>query len=45
MVPTAREAAGVVTDGAIVTVSSSSGLGCPAAVLETIGARPRLAAP
>ena len=44
MVLTAREAAGVVTDGAIVTMSSSSGLGCPDAVLETVGARPGLAA-
>ena len=36
---TAREAAGVIADGATVTVSSSSGLGCPDAVLEAIGAR------
>ena len=36
---TAHEAAGVIADGAIVTVSSSSGLGCPDAVLEAIGAR------
>ena len=36
---TAREAAGVIADGAVVTVSSSSGLGCPDAVLEAIGAR------
>ena len=35
---TAREAAGVIADGAIVTVSASSGLGCPDAVLEAIGA-------
>ena len=38
-VVTAREAAGIIADGAIVTVSSSSGLGCPDAVLEAIGAR------
>ena len=38
---TAREAAGLIADGAIVTVSSSSGLGCPDAVLEEIGARLR----
>ena len=36
---TAREAAGIIADGAVVTVSSSSGLGCPDAVLEAIGAR------
>ena len=36
---TAREAAGVIRDGATVTVSSSSGLGCPDAVLEAMGAR------
>ena len=35
---TAREAAGIIADGAIVTVSSSSGLGCPDTVLEAIGA-------
>ena len=33
---TAREAAAVIADGAVVTVSSSSGLGCPDAVLEAI---------
>ena len=38
-VSTAREAAEVIADGATVTVSSSSGLGCPDAVLEAIGAR------
>ena len=36
---TAGEAAEVIADGATVTVSSSSGLGCPDAVLEAIGAR------
>ena len=36
---TAGEAAEAVADGATVTVSSSSGLGCPDAVLEAIGAR------
>ena len=45
MVLTARKAAGVVTDGATVTVSSSSGLGCSDAVLEALGAPPGLAAP
>lgn len=33
------EAAGRIQDGAIVTVSSSSGLGCPDKILEAIGAR------
>jgi propionate CoA-transferase len=36
---TATEAARLIPDGAIVTVSSSSGLGCPDAVLGAIGAR------
>src|SRR5215470_6850737 len=36
---TASEAAHLISDGAIVTVSSSSGLGCPDAVLAAIGAR------
>jgi propionate CoA-transferase len=36
---TADEAAGLVPDGAVVTVSSSSGLGCPDAVLAAIGRR------
>src|SRR5579863_9592319 len=36
---TADEAAGLIPDGAIVTVSSSSGLGCPDAVLAAIGRR------
>ena len=35
----ADEAAGLIPDGAVVTVSSSSGLGCPDAVLAAIGAR------
>ena len=35
----AREIADLIPDGATVTVSSSSGLGCPDAVLEAIGAR------
>ena len=35
----AAEAAGLIPDGAIVTVSSSSGLGCPDAVLAAIGER------
>src|SRR3954470_3105824 len=35
----AAEAAALVPDGAVVTVSSSSGLGCPDAVLAAIGAR------
>jgi acyl CoA:acetate/3-ketoacid CoA transferase len=38
-VMTADEAAGLVADGAVVTVSSSSGLGCPDAVLAAIGRR------
>src|ERR671925_1449715 len=33
------EAAALIPDGAVVTVSSSSGLGCPDAVLEGIGRR------
>jgi propionate CoA-transferase len=36
---TSDEAAGLVPDGAVVTVSSSSGLGCPDAVLAAIGRR------
>jgi propionate CoA-transferase len=36
---TASEAAALIPDGAIVSVSSSSGLGCPDFVLEGIGAR------
>jgi propionate CoA-transferase len=36
---TAREAAGLIGDGATVTVSSSSGLGCPDAALRGIGER------
>jgi acyl CoA:acetate/3-ketoacid CoA transferase len=36
---TASQAAGLIPDGAIVTVSSSSALGCPDAVLAAIGAR------
>src|ERR671928_1645508 len=35
----ADEAAALIPDGAVVTVSSSSGLGCPDAVLAAIGAR------
>ena len=35
----ARTAAGRIPDGAVVTVSSSSALGCPDAVLEAIGTR------
>ena len=35
----ADEAARLIPDGAIVTVSSSSGLGCPDAVLAAIGRR------
>ncbi len=35
----ARQAADLVQDGDIITVSSSSGLGCPDAVLEGIGKR------
>src|SRR6056297_1377904 len=35
----AMEAAICIPDGAVVTVSSSSGLGCPDAVLQAIGAR------
>jgi acyl CoA:acetate/3-ketoacid CoA transferase len=36
---TADEAAGLIPDGATITVSSSSGLGCPDAVLAAIGRR------
>lgn len=36
---TARKAADLIPDGAVVTVSSSSGLGCPEAVLRGIGQR------
>src|ERR1700685_193961 len=36
---TSAEAARLIPDGAIVTVSSSSALGCPDAVLAAIGAR------
>lgn len=36
---TADEAAALIPDGAIVTVSSSSGLGCPDAVLAALGRR------
>jgi len=36
---TAAAAAELIADNAVVTVSSSSGLGCPDAVLEAIGAR------
>ena len=35
----AGEAAARIADGAVVTVSSSSGLGCPDMVLKAIGAR------
>src|SRR6202043_3625414 len=35
----ASDAAELIPDGAIVTVSSSSGLGCPDAMLAAIGAR------
>ena len=35
----ADEAAALIPDGAVVTVSSSSGLGCPDAVLAAIGER------
>lgn len=35
----AAEAAGLIPDGAVVTVSSSSALGCPDAILSAIGAR------
>ena len=35
----AKEAAGLVPDGAVLTVSSSSALGCPDAVLRAIGER------
>jgi acyl CoA:acetate/3-ketoacid CoA transferase len=36
---TAAQAAGLIPDGATVTVSSSSGLGCPDAVLAAVGRR------
>src|SRR6266700_266007 len=36
---TADQAAGLIPDGATVTVSSSSGLGCPDAVLAAVGRR------
>ena len=38
-VVSARQAADLIGDGAVVTVSSSSGLGCPDAVLAAIGER------
>lgn len=38
-VMTSDEAAALIADGAVVTVSSSSGLGCPDAVLAAIGRR------
>lgn len=38
-VVSAAEAARLIPDGAIVTISSSSGLGCPDAVLKAIGER------
>lgn len=38
-VVTARQAAARIPDGSVVTVSSSSGLGCPDKVLEAIGER------
>jgi propionate CoA-transferase len=38
-VMTADEAAALIPDGAVVTVSSSSGLGCPDAMLAAIGRR------
>jgi propionate CoA-transferase len=38
-VMSAAEAAALIPDGAVVTVSSSSGLGCPDAVLAAIGRR------
>jgi acyl CoA:acetate/3-ketoacid CoA transferase len=36
---TASQAAQLIPDGAVVTISSSSGLGCPDAVLAAVGAR------
>ena len=36
---TAARAADLIADGSVVTVSSSSGLGCPDAVLQAIGER------
>ena len=36
---TGTEAAQLIADSAVITVSSSSGLGCPDAVLEAIGRR------
>ena len=38
-IATAREAASLIPDGAVVSISSSSGLGCPDAVLRAIGER------
>ncbi len=38
-ISSASEAARLIRDGAVVAVSSSSGLGCPDAVLDAIGAR------
>src|SRR5688500_12654949 len=38
-VVTAAEAAKLIADAAVLTISSSSGLGCPDAVLEAIGQR------
>jgi len=38
-VVSAAEAVGRIGDGAVVTVSSSSGLGCPDKVLEALGER------
>ena len=34
---TGSEAAQLIADSAVITISSSSGLGCPDAVLEAIG--------
>ena len=36
---TGPEAAQLISDSAVITISSSSGLGCPDAVLEAIGER------
>ena len=36
---TGAEAAQLIADSAVITISSSSGLGCPDAVLEAIGQR------
>lgn len=38
-VMTANEAAGLVRDGAVLAVNSSSGLGCPDEVLKALGER------